>query len=47
MANTKRWFVINKKTLNVRTTFGTRESARNNKRSTEYIYDSINGKAVR
>lgn len=47
MAITKRWSVINKKTQKARASFTTRDSARSNKRSTEYIFDNYELRAVR
>lgn len=45
--NYKRWAIVNRNTLNVRTTKATRELARLAKRSNEQIFDIVNERFVR
>lgn len=43
----KRWVVINRKTGNARNSYTTRDVARDNKRGTERIFDTITNSFIR
>lgn len=43
----KRWSLINKKSGNMRKMYATRSAARNSKRPTERIFDTVNETFVR
>lgn len=45
--NSKRWILVNKNTGTPRTAVATRELARARKRTTERIFDGVNGIFVR
>lgn len=42
-----RWAIVNRKSGKVRTSVGTRDEARINKRSTERVFDTVNQVFVR